>query len=85
VGSIAASGQPATSQGSAANTRSVWVDIFASLRSQFRLVGPLSAELEAELVVPLTTYQFAFDPGTDVYRVPSLAAAGSAGHFLYFP
>jgi hypothetical protein len=85
VGSIGASGQPATPQGSSADTRSVWVDIFASLRPQFRLVGPLYAELEAELVVPLTTYQFAFDPGTNVYRVPTLAAAGSAGLFLLFP
>ena len=85
LGSIGASGQPATPQGHPEDTRSLWVDVFTSLRGQFRLFGPISAELEAELVVPLTPYQFAFDPGTDVYRVPPLAAAGSASIFAYFP
>jgi hypothetical protein len=85
VGSIRASGQPATPQGLAGDTGSLWGDLFTSLRGEFRLFGPISAELEVELVVPLTRYQFAFDPSTDVYKVPPLAAAGSAGIFAHFP
>jgi hypothetical protein len=85
IGSLRASGQPATPQGRGRDSGSIWADAFGALRLRFQLLGPLHAELEAELAVPLTQYDFAFDPRTPVYAVPPVAGAGSAGLLAQFP
>jgi len=63
----------------------MWADVFASARLQVHLVGPLYAMADAELVLPLTQYQFAFDPSTPVYEIPVAAGAGLAGLFVQIP
>jgi hypothetical protein len=85
LGAIGAAGRPATSLGRAADTSSFWADAFGSLRLRFHVLGPVFGELAAELVLPFTTYDFAFDPHTPVYAVPPLSAAGSVGLFGQFP
>ena len=85
LGAIGASGRPATPQGRPGDTRSFWADAFGSLRLRVHVLGPVFAEVETELVLPFTQYDFAFDPRTPVYAVPNLAAAGWAGLFAQFP
>jgi hypothetical protein len=85
LGAIGAAGRPSTPQGRAADTSSFWADVFGSLRLRFHVFGPVFGELETELVLPLTQYDFAFDPRTPIYGIPVVAAAGSAGLFVQFP
>jgi hypothetical protein len=84
-GILGASGVPSALGGTAKDESPTWVDVFGTLRLGARLVGPLYAVAEAELVVPLTRYEIGFDPGVRVYAVPMAAGAGFAGLAGHFP
>jgi hypothetical protein len=85
LGAIGAAGRPASAQGLPRDTSTFWANAFGSLRLRFHLAGPLFGEIEPELILPFTPYDFAFDPRTPVYSVPTVAGAGSAGLFAQFP
>jgi hypothetical protein len=60
----------------------------ASLDAVFRarLVGPLEAELGADLVIPLTRYQFAVEPQSpDLFQQPVAAGVVFVGVGMSFP
>lgn len=64
----------------------LWLEAGGSLRLELQLLEALSLEMQAEALMPLTRYRFAFDrPDTAVYRVPPLAASASFGLVAHFP
>jgi len=84
LGRVSGSGRP--TGGQPRETTKTWGDLVFAARVQLALLGPLMAELQGDLIVPLSRYQFAFDnPDTTVYRVPSVAAAGFIGLGVLFP
>jgi hypothetical protein len=85
MGLLGASGVPASSVGQGHDALPVWVGTFAAVRARLRLLGPLFAVAEAELSLPLTHYEFVYEPGAPVYQVPALAGAGLAGLFGQIP
>lgn len=86
LGRLLATGEPL--RGSGARGREVsklWADAVLATRLELRLWRVLALEAQGELVVPLTTYRFAFDnPDTPVYQVPHVAAAGFVGLAVHF-
>jgi hypothetical protein len=86
VGRLTATGETLSNAGVIYRTSQIWVDGFASSRLELKVASWLSLQAQAELVVPITRYQFAFDnPDTLIYRVPPLAGAAFAGVELRFP
>jgi hypothetical protein len=85
AGSIGASGVPSDNRGRGSDSHSFWAEGFATAHVRVHLAGPLFATGEAELTLPLTPYSFAFDPGTPVYDVPTVAGAGGLGLFAQIP
>ena len=86
VGRLIATGETLSNAGVIYRTSQIWLDGFASSRLELRVAGWLSLQAQAELVVPITRYQFAFDnPDTLVYAVPPLAGAAFAGVEVRFP
>jgi hypothetical protein len=63
----------------------LWLEAGGALRLQLQLVKALSVEIQGEALLPVTRYRFAFNPDTDVYRVPPVAAYGSFGLVAHFP
>jgi hypothetical protein len=86
AGRMTALGDPAPAPGAAGRQVSkAWVDAGLGLRLELRLLGPLSLQIQAEGLAPLTRYRFEFAPTTAIYDVPGLAAAGSVGLGAVFP
>jgi len=86
VGRLLATGEPASSVGASKHSSQTWVDGFAASRLELAVARWLSIQAQAELLVPFTRYQFAFDnPETGVYQVPAVAGAAFAGIELRFP
>lgn len=85
AGSIDTSGTPATSAGTPGTVSSVWIDVFAAVRLDLQLLGPVFATAQGELAFPATQYRFAFDPSTPVYDIPSIGGGVSAGLLVQFP
>lgn len=87
VGRLHVDGTPPSGPGSSpASTSNVWVDALAALRLELPLFGVFSAELQGDLILPLTRYRFSFDPDdATAYAVPALAAAGRIGLSARFP
>ena len=86
VGRSLATGQPAPANGVSQRSSQVWLDGFAASRLELRVARWLSLQAQAELVVPFTRYQYAFDnPDTLVYGVPPVAGAAFAGIEVRFP
>jgi hypothetical protein len=80
VGRLHVNGTPLDGPGSRpGSTSNVWVDALTALRLELPIFGGLSAELQGDLVLPLTKYTISFDPVATVYAVPALAAAGRIG------
>jgi hypothetical protein len=84
AGVLRAVGHPADGQG---RTQSkVWLDGLADLRLEARLLRGLSLQLQGELIVPFTAYDFRFDgSGAAVYKVANIAAASLLGLAAQFP
>jgi len=84
LGRIQATGQPWF--GSSVSQSRTWVDAFAAARLELAVARWLSIQAPAELLVPLTRSQFAFDnPDTSVYQVPALGGAAFGGIEVRFP
>jgi len=84
LGRVSGSGRP--TRGTPGEAAQIWADAVAAARVQLALLGKLTLEVQGDLIVPPSRYQFAFDsPDTTIYRVPSLAAAGFVGLVVLFP
>jgi hypothetical protein len=86
AGAIRAVGTPRViPPGQGGGATKPWVDLAPELRLEGRAARWLGIGLAADLVVPLTTYSFGFDPRIPVYEVPRAALAGSGSVALLFP
>lgn len=86
VGRLHVHGVPLSAPGSSAQSASrVWVDVMTGVRLELPFGGVFSAELQGNLILPLTHYKISFDPGAMVYEVPGLAAGGLIGLSARFP
>jgi hypothetical protein len=87
LGRLRVSGHPDTEpSGSGRTSAQWWADGLGTLRLELAVARWLSLQGQADLLLPLTQYRFAFDaPDTSVYRVPSLAAGGFVGLAARFP
>ena len=61
-----------------------WAAVGATVRFGWTFAAPLTLELEAGAVVPLTRDKFFFQPNTEIYRFRSAGALGSLGLALRF-
>jgi hypothetical protein len=85
MGVLHAAGHPAGAGQGRSQSR-LWLDGLVALRLEARLLPALSLQLQSELIVPFTPYEFGFQgSGAVVYRVPSVAAASLLGLAAQFP
>jgi hypothetical protein len=86
LGRLRVQGTPVPGPGSAgASASKIWADVLAALRLELPLSRWLSAELQGDLIVPLSRYQVAFNPEATVYQIPGLAGGGRLGLSAHFP
>ncbi|HEY3255348.1 MAG TPA: hypothetical protein VGJ91_15420, partial [Polyangiaceae bacterium] len=86
VGRLGATGQPGSDVGASQESTRTWVDGFAGLRLELALTPWLSLQAQAELLVPITRFQFVYEnPETQVYQVPPMAGGALAGVEFRFP
>ena len=85
VGLLHAVGHPG-GNGQGRRVSRAWLDGLVALRVEARLLRGLSLQLQGELIVPFTPYEFGFaGSGAVVYRVPNGAAASLLGLAVQFP
>ena len=86
IGRLTATGKPSPEFGEGQEVTHTWVDGFAGLRLEVSLLRWLSLQAQAELLVPITRFQYVFEnPETPIYQVPAVAGGALAGVELRFP